>query len=84
MQMKELNFVIQKIVGLMRVRGKFFPKWADLECYPCGLRQKYINSAKSKAQESLKKQKENKGTYRIIKRYIPIPPNNLQLHFEFN
>ena len=61
MQMKELNFVIQKIVGLMRVRGKFFPKWADLEFYPCGLRQKYINSANAKAQESLKKQKENKG-----------------------
>lgn len=82
MQNKELNFVIQKVIGLMRIRGKFFPKWKDLEFHPCGLRQKHLAPAKFKAQESLKKQKENKGTYRIIKRYIPIPENDLQLHLE--
>lgn len=83
MQNKELNFVIQKVIGLMRIRGKFFPKWKDLEFHPCGLRQEHLISAKFKAQESLKKQKGNKGTYRIIKRYIPIPENDLQLHFKF-
>lgn len=83
MQNKELNFVVQKIVGLMRIRGKFFPKWKDLEFHPCGLRQKHLYSAELKAKESLKKQRETTGTYRIIKRYIPIPENDLQLHFNF-
>ena len=82
MQRKELNFVVQKVIGLRRIKGRFLPKWKDLEFYPCGLHQKYLPYANYEAQKSLKKQKENKGTYRIIKRYIPIPKNNLQLHFE--
>ena len=83
MQTNELHFVLQKVIGLMRIKGRLLPKWKDLEFYPCGLHQNYFSNANRKAQESLKKQKKNKGTYRVIKRYIPIPENNLQLHFEF-
>ena len=84
MQNKELYFIIQ-VTDNYRYLNKsygYIPVWKDLDMYPCGLKQKDYSSAERKAETKLQeyKDKDFLHYYRIIKRYIHIEENDLQLH----
>lgn len=86
MQKSELNFVIQEQRGYKYIYPHgYLPNWKDINLYPCGLKQKDYYKAEKEAKDKLRKLKcvPKHKAYRIIKRYIPIIENDLQLKLSF-
>lgn len=86
MQKSELNFVIQEQKGYRYIYPHgYIPNWKDIVLYPCGLKQKDYYKAEKEAKDKLRELKciPKHKTYRIIKRYIPIIENDLQLKLSF-